>query len=228
MSETERIRVLAQGSKGTPSEAPKLSARERSAIRGAQAPKSLKGYSCKICSALGDHFETDCPDRGKVGVPQVLQKPVTEDEAAAPPTKTLPSFCVDMSLADLPADYVPAQELQSLIRRHESVPHCLRCAACSILCVDPVYLPCCDVLVCMACLGPIEAEWRCSDCDKTLHDRDWFVVGALRAITKAWEQHTARRVDKYSEDRKVPQKHRRLPPPDRRSRDSRRRKAKPY
>ena len=46
----------------------------RSGGRG--GPETLRGVRCNVCNALGEHYSSHCPLRGRVGVPAALQPPV--------------------------------------------------------------------------------------------------------------------------------------------------------
>jgi hypothetical protein len=52
--------------------APSTFAGSAPAARGSAS--GMRNVRCNVCSALGDHYSSACPERGKVGIPRCLQK----------------------------------------------------------------------------------------------------------------------------------------------------------
>lgn len=149
----------------------------------------LRGVKCRLCDAIGAHFEDACPMRYKTGVPTVLQvKPEdTKYKHVIPLSATW-----NPTYVDLPWDYLPEHELMDMVRRRPNVPSFLRCAACGILVEDPVWLSCCDLVVCGECVGPAQVCPACSaklaepaaDTGPTMHR-----VGALRTLQSFYARY---------------------------------------
>lgn len=199
-----RLRQLARGvEQPVPEE---RSARERAALRGARPPPSLKGFTCIVCAAIGEHFSDDCPDRFRVGLPEVLQKEHEAKSECASEAKKYeePSGVFVMESAVLsgfydvyPPDYLPHFELEEMIRRRPDVPPYLRCRSCMILADNALWCSRCNVILCSPCVFPPEGSPYCPSCSAT--DVDAFhEVGAVRAMIAAWKRTKMESIDVYS------------------------------
>jgi hypothetical protein len=132
----------------------------------------LRGHRCRVCDALGEHLTSACPKRHAIGLPQ--------------------------RIVDVPAPkhaQLTSAELLTAVHDHADVPEALRCCGCWLLSTDPVWLPCCDAVACLGCLGPMELPWTCPACHCALHDGDVHVVGALRSLAAATFQTLAAAVE---------------------------------
>ena len=175
----------------------------------------MRGRKCDICGAIGLHMATECPDRIKVGVPEVLHQarlnavPALPPSLAAEPVQpsgpplVLQSAGVNMLYLELPDDYIPASELCTAISRQPTVPECLRCYACGLLVTAPRWWSCCDVVVCLECLGPADAIWTCPLCNVPVNhllggENTVHAVTALEKCAQLWAMSLARAVDPYS------------------------------
>jgi hypothetical protein len=98
----------------------------------------------------------------------------------------------------LPPSFVPTNEMISAIRRRPDVPVHLRCIACNILVWPPVWLECCDVVVCRACIGSATATLPCPACGMCTYDgtqgqdtgNRFHSISALLACASTWIKTT--------------------------------------
>lgn len=145
-------------------------------------PQTLRGHLCLVCNALGEHLTTACPARHSIGLPRHI-----EPRAHAPAHAHAHAQTSQLAPAELlTAVHANSQHL---------VPAALRCCGCWMLAREPVWLPCCDAVACVGCLGPIECPWTCPVCHDALHDGDVHIVGALRELAACAFETIARRVD---------------------------------
>jgi hypothetical protein len=128
-------------------------------------------------------------------------------------TLVLESAALRLSYCDLPADYLPAAELEVLVSRRPDVPTFLRCAACLVLADDAVWCSCCDVIACKTCVqhtvlcdgrstGFASSFGTCPVCLQLFGSGDdgrpaAHAVAAVRAMIRAWKLATMEAVDKY-------------------------------
>jgi len=119
---------------------------------------------------------------------------------------TLRSAVFNAYYEDLPEDYLSHQELFRLVRSRPSVPHFLKCYVCMLLVDDPVWLPCCKILACAGCLGPLFAAdlvTVCPACGRacTLSPATSEAplrVSALKKCADAWARADMETRDPYT------------------------------
>ena len=141
---------------------------------------------------------------------ETCTEPIPENGATS---LCLESASMRTLFCDLPTDFLPLSELDALVSKRPDAPSFLRCAACLILPHDAMWLSCCDVVACKACLATPDDEhdadtspWCCPRCGTALgcgeQTEDFhggaYVVTAIRTIVHAWKRITMEAIDPYS------------------------------
>lgn len=137
----------------------------------------LKGHSCAVCGALGEHLEDHCPSRTFVGLPEVLRK---QKQA-----ETLEAAYGTYGPHEFPPWYIDGAVMVPILRTRPDVPPSLRCYVCASLATAPVWCQICDTLSCSECLAPPDAQWVCNKCGNCKENK-FHVVTALRELVQEW------------------------------------------
>ena len=164
---------------------PALSSRTRKVLRDHEAsqPVSVKGHSCAVCGALGDHFEDQCPSKALTGMPEV-QRQAQKDSAIL---EAYGSY-------ECAPTHLSGPEFVHIVRSRMDVPLSLRCYVCTLLMEDAGWCSKCNRASCTLCLAPIDQPWVCSSCSNC--DQDAFhVVDALRDLAIWWLETMTAAID---------------------------------
>ncbi len=168
---------------------------------------ALRGVKCNICGVIGVHHSDACPRRNEVGIPEAMRDlPPPAALQAAPGgvlTLDMESALFKAHYVDLPTDFLPCTELMDLIRKRPDVPSFLRCYGCMLLVRAPKWCSCCDIVVCTACLGPLDRHWACPKCHRIFgetadSDAQVHTVGAVSSMARLWALSCVEACDPYT------------------------------
>jgi hypothetical protein len=167
------------------------------------AADPLRGVRCNVCKALGEHYDSQCPLRVRVGIPSAFQPPVVDPSAPAPATPpetgtaaprvtTVPEFPPTAVLGPL---FLSGPQLYTAVATRSDVPGWCTCVACGLIADAAVWCSACDSVACATCMAPAGPHSTlCPVCGTTATD-DVHAVGPLRAIIDTMFMAVAEQVD---------------------------------
>jgi hypothetical protein len=175
----------------------------------------LRGVRCNVCKALGEHYDSQCPLRARVGIPSAFQPPVAAAAAdavaaaaaAAPGPVSVPvptESCMASGVTAVPEFppaavlgpmFLSAAQLYTAVTTRSDVPAWCTCTACGLIADAAVWCSGCDTVACATCMTPAGPHTTlCPVCGTTATD-DVHVVGPLRAIIDTMFMAVAEQVD---------------------------------